>query len=285
MEAKENTNTEGVQLDLSEAVEAAANDSGDTIVMFAWGASEAEAAVSVRRAIEDVAERNDTVRCAIEDTSKRYDMEVGQDLFDQLTEEIVCGVYDHRLGTLGDARIWWGVADDREHLDKVIEGAVGSATDSVVVDNLAAFGASVGAVQKRLDNLLSKDVPIRLVDTDTTIAPSDRALIGNILRALDVTGPELMRATERRDVERWVSSRELECKGGRPPLGYMYNDDGERVPADNFDEVRATLSAAADPSSDLSRRQAAKRLNTSLRTVSRAIDERASMYGLEEDDE
>lgn len=63
---------------------------------------------------------------------------------------------------------------------------------------------------------------------------------------------------------------------GRPSLGFE-TDDGHLVPAENYDQVVATLDLVIDD--NLSKRAAAKELDTSRSTIDRAVDRRG-LYGL-----
>lgn len=101
-----------------------------------------------------------------------------------------------------------------------------------------------------------------------------------VLDLLDESGVELQRAAEIRDVRDWLNGRSLPDRG-RAPLGFTY-DDGEVVPGENYDEVRAVLSMVLDDSPDgLSKRKAAERLGVAPRTVGRALDNLAR-YGLDD---
>jgi len=71
---------------------------------------------------------------------------------------------------------------------------------------------------------------------------------------------------------------------GRPPAGFEVVDDGEDkgalVPAENYDIVAQTLSLVDNE--EVSKRQAAKRIDTSRATINRILqdEERRAMYNL-----
>lgn len=56
---------------------------------------------------------------------------------------------------------------------------------------------------------------------------------------------------------------------GRPPLGFE-KDDGRLIEGENYDQVCAVLDMVAKE--EMSKRQAAKELDTSRRTIDRALD-------------
>lgn len=63
---------------------------------------------------------------------------------------------------------------------------------------------------------------------------------------------------------------------GRPPLGFE-KDDGQLIEGENYDQVCAVLDMVAKE--EMSKRAAARELDTSRRTVTRALD-RPDLYGL-----
>ena len=64
---------------------------------------------------------------------------------------------------------------------------------------------------------------------------------------------------------------------GPAPLGFE-KDDGYLIEASNFDQVRATLELILD--NELSKRKAARELDTSRRTINRCLD-RLELYALD----
>lgn len=66
---------------------------------------------------------------------------------------------------------------------------------------------------------------------------------------------------------------------GPAPLGFE-KDDGRLLEAANFDHVASVLSMVIH--GEVSKRQAARELDTSRRTINRAIDDRAELYGLDD---
>lgn len=65
---------------------------------------------------------------------------------------------------------------------------------------------------------------------------------------------------------------------GPAPLGFE-KEDGHLIEAGNFDRVRTVLEMVQD--GELSKRKAARELDTSRRTINRSLG-RAELYGLED---
>jgi hypothetical protein len=65
---------------------------------------------------------------------------------------------------------------------------------------------------------------------------------------------------------------------GRAPLGFK-KQDGRLIQAGNFDHVRTVLELVV--ADELSKRKAARELDTSRKSIYRALDDRPELYNLE----
>lgn len=74
---------------------------------------------------------------------------------------------------------------------------------------------------------------------------------------------------------------EDEYRHGRAPLGFVKDGDGGIRQAPEYDHVCTVLEMVVDE--ELSKRKAAKELDTSRRTINRSLSERAELYGLDID--
>ena len=171
-----------------------------------------------------------------------------------------------------------GIDPDRGHVDAGVAAVDRSPVTDVVVDSIETLGGSHAEIRDRVD-VLVRDASLHLNDTGVVIdSDSADALLG-VLDSLDRGGVELQRAAAVRDVQTWCDG--IDRDRGRAPLGFTYND-GEVVPGDNIDEVRAVLSMVLDDDPEsLSRRKAGERLDVAARTIGRALDN-ADRYGLDD---
>jgi hypothetical protein len=178
-----------------------------------------------------------------------------------------------------------GVGTERgDWIDDVVDHVAGtpSVTD-VVVNNLAALGETHAEIHDRLGTLLDADVRVHAL-ADSHLASGiviDEDSADVALRLLDEladVAPELQREAARRDARQYIESRDPSV-GGRPPLGFAF-DDGDLVPADNFEQVRELLLRV--DADDLPKRAAARKLDTSPRTITRCLEEeeRREMYSI-----
>ncbi|OYR56663.1 hypothetical protein DJ70_08075 [Halorubrum halodurans] len=170
--------------------------------------------------------------------------------------------------------------------------------DAVIVDGLADIGGTHREIRDRLDRLRTTLTPhgtdLVIIEADPKGSETYRVdpasdefeWLLNTLTFTSQAGLTRQRDATREDIERWAG---VEYNGGRPPLGFK-TVDGCLVPDEPFySEVCATLELVAervgDPDGEagMSKRKAAATLETSSRTITRAIEDRPALYGLPDD--
>lgn len=160
----------------------------------------------------------------------------------------------------------------RSHLLDVVR--LDNARKNVVLTGWLACCDDVASLSSWLDELLAAGATVTALQSDVVLTPGESiastdvtTLLGELasasLTTRDARPPELLR----RD---W---------SGRVPVGCEVVA-GDLVPAGDYDDVRETLLDVI--SGELSRRQAAKRIECSPRTVTRIIEdpERRELYRL-----
>jgi DNA invertase Pin-like site-specific DNA recombinase len=90
---------------------------------------------------------------------------------------------------------------------------------------------------------------------------------------------ELEAKIKRQNIREGIAARQKneEYHHGPAPLGFA-KEDGRLVENEQYQRVVTVLEDVAR--AEMSKRQAAKELDTSRRTVQRAVEERADLYGL-----
>jgi DNA invertase Pin-like site-specific DNA recombinase len=223
-------------------------------------------------------ELSDPIRCAIAVAGKI----TGVDTLDvseraRLAHGIAAG--DIEIGERAEKIRGGGLAAGvtRDSVDSAL--SVAGATESiehVVVDNIATFGQEVGVIRSRAQRVVDAGATLHLVEEGVDITPDNADTVLGVLGGLDTSGIELERETRVQDVQEWLDETKAR---GRPPLGFE-NKDGERIPAENYDEVRSVLSMwPGSGLGEISKRKAADRLGVSTRTITRAMDN-IERYGL-----
>jgi len=159
----------------------------------------------------------------------------------------------------------------------------------VCIDGFRNLGHEHREIRDRLDLLREILAPhsirIGIIEADPAgsnvhmMDPTNDQFTGMLktLTLSDHAALARQREADKQDIEWWAN---YEYSGGRPPLGFT-TIDGELVPDENYDTVCATLELVRDDESSMSKRKAAAFLNTSPRTITRCLEERPRLYGLQ----
>jgi DNA invertase Pin-like site-specific DNA recombinase len=180
--------------------------------------------------------------------------------------------------TVGPGLVSWSCGDPGHNADGGIREAVQDGYSHLIVYNFGVLGRSVGAIADRVREAVDGGVTVHVVSQGFDVDDENVDTVLSVLDGLDAAGVELTREARVRDIQEWIGET---GRPGRPPLGFD-KIDGELVPADNMDEVRAVLSMNPGEEGDISKREAADRLGVSTRTIGRALDN-LDRYGLNED--
>ncbi|MDZ5810568.1 hypothetical protein U4E84_04290 [Halorubrum sp. AD140] len=210
------------------------------------------------------------------------DAGVGATERSKIVRRVVDNEADQNPARVGPGWVSWSCAQDGSNADGAIQVALRDDIPHLFVYNFSVFGQSPGVISDRIREATDAGITVHIVSRGFDVNDENVGTVLTVLYGLDETGLELQREAEMRDVQAWTGG--FSQDRGRASLGFTY-DDGEVVPGENFDEVRAVLAMVLDDSPDgLSRRQAAERLDASPRTISRAIEERPDRYGLTKED-
>ncbi|WP_134670443.1 hypothetical protein [Halorussus marinus] len=170
-----------------------------------------------------------------------------------------------------------GIDSDRAHVEAGVAEIERNPVTHVVVNRIGALGSSHAEIRDRAEKIV-ESAELHLNDTGIVIDSGNSKSVLRVLKSLDKAGPELQREASIRDVRDWLDGQDTPDRG-RAPLGFRYFD-GEMVTTEEYDHIRSVLSMVLNEGPDkLSKRKAAKRLDTSARTIGRALDN-ADRYGL-----
>ena len=210
-------------------------------------------------------------REAIEHTRARLGIEITDDVTKPpYTEE----TYDR----LEEAGVRCGSDNEEmypENLESHLKKARDGKYDHVIVPHLHTLSESMRDVHKTVDSLAAHEVTVHVTARSAVISPCDREK-----RALLYAASELERRENTRQIDPHTAGERH--KGGRPPVGYTVSG-GYRRPADNYDEVEATLHEVVEGTTSI--HAAAARLNVSRTTIRNAVQKRSELYGLPVDAE
>jgi len=161
--------------------------------------------------------------------------------------------------------------DEGERFDVMI--------DTVVVKSVSRVARSIRDLDRTVEHLENNGVALHLIDEGLTMKPDDEDPFQRAMFQLLGVFAELEANITQQRVKEGIAVRmnNDDYHHGPAPLGFEKND-GRLVEAEGFDRVRAVLDMVAND--DMSKRKAAKELNSSRRTINRALNRR-ELYGLE----
>jgi len=183
---------------------------------------------------------------------------------------------DPELETYTDAST--GTDTERDGYQDLMADAENGTIDSVVVKSISRISRSIRDLEDTVDTLKQNDVSLHIIDESLTIDPdSNDPMQRAMIQLLGVFAELEAKMTRQRIKEGIAAKQETDdYHHGPAPLGFEKND-GMLIEGPNFDNVRATLEMVQED--ELSKRQAAKNLDTSRRTINRAL-ERGELYSL-----
>jgi DNA invertase Pin-like site-specific DNA recombinase len=194
--------------------------------------------------------------------------------------------YAHRLGAdPGDVVTYrdkeTGTDTDRSGYQDLVADVQAGGYDAVVVNSVSRISRSIRDLDDTVDRVVEDaDTALHIVSEGFDIRPSDNDPYQRALLQLLGVFAELEANMAQQRTKEGIRTRmqEDDYHHGPAPLGFEKND-GRLREGPEYDHVRATLELVQ--SEDLSKRKAAAELDTSRRTVNRALD-RAELYGLED---
>jgi len=161
-----------------------------------------------------------------------------------------------------------------ELLDEVASGDV----DAVVANSVSRVSRSIRDLDKTVETIVDEHgSELHIVSEGLRMTGDNDPYQKAMLQLLGVFA-ELEAEMTRQRVREGIQTRmnNDEYHHGPAPLGFKKND-GHLIEADGYDRVRTTLELVRD--GELSRRKAARELDTSRRTINRSLD-RAELYNL-----
>jgi len=172
-----------------------------------------------------------------------------------------------------------GTDTDRSAYHDLLADVDAGELDAVVANSVSRISRSIRDLDKTVEEIVdSNGTELHIIDEGFTLKPgTDDPYQTAMLRLLGVFA-ELEAELAQKRTREGIQTRmnEPEYHHGPAPLGFD-KDDGYLIESANYDAVRATLQLVADD--EISKRKAARELDTSRRTINRALD-RGELYSL-----
>lgn len=150
--------------------------------------------------------------------------------------------------------------------------------DAVVCKSVSRISRSIRDLDRTVERFEGAGTELHVIDEGLQIRPDDDDPFQTAVLQLLGVFAELEANMAQQRTREGIAARQAndEYHHGPAPLGFA-KDDGRLVESANFDKVASTLEMVRND--NLSKRKAAGELNTSRRTINRALD-RADLYGI-----
>jgi len=152
--------------------------------------------------------------------------------------------------------------------------------DAVVVHSVSRMSRSIRDLDRAAENIVEEyDTELHILSEGFDLVPGDRDPFQRAMFRLLGVFAELEADLAQQRTKEGIATRQAdeEYHHGHPPLGFI-KDDGYLIEKENIDQIRTVLRMVA--LGEMSKRKAARELDTSRRTIGRALD-RAELYGIE----
>ncbi|WP_244509598.1 recombinase family protein [Haloferax larsenii] len=150
--------------------------------------------------------------------------------------------------------------------------------DAVVVKSVSRISRSIRDLDRTVEQFESADTELHIIDEGLQIRPDDDDPFQRAVLQLLGVFAELEANMAQQRTREGIAARQAndEYHHGPAPLGFS-KDDGRLVEADDYDRVTTVLEMVSK--GEMSKRAAAYELETSRRTIGRALD-RGGLYGI-----
>jgi DNA invertase Pin-like site-specific DNA recombinase len=171
-----------------------------------------------------------------------------------------------------------GTDTDRSGYRAMMAAAEDGAIEAVVVHSISRICRSVRDLERTASRLETAGVELHIISEGLTLRPGDDDPYQTALFQLLGVFAELEANMAQQRVQEGIAARQQndDYHHGPAPLGFE-KDDGRLIEAENYDSVVRVLELVKKD--ELSKRKAARELETSRATIGRALD-RGEVYGL-----
>ncbi|TKX45817.1 recombinase family protein [Halorubrum sp. ARQ200] len=151
--------------------------------------------------------------------------------------------------------------------------------ETVVVKSISRISRSIRDLDRTAERFEEADTELRIIDEGLELKPGDEDPYQTALFQLLGVFAELEAAMIRMRTREGIAARQAndDYHHGRAPLGFE-KADGRLIEGKNYDHVVTVLEMVAKD--EMSKRQAARELDTTRSTIGSALEERPGLYGL-----
>jgi len=172
-----------------------------------------------------------------------------------------------------------GTNTDRSGYHQLLEDVTNGTIDAVVVHSVSRISRSIRDLDRTVETIVEDNATeLHIISEGFDLVPGDDDPYQRAMLQLLGVFAELEARMAQQRTEEGIQTRmeNDDYHHGPAPLGFKKND-GYLIEAENYDRVRSVLELVQED--DLSKRKAARELETSRRTIGRALD-RSALYSL-----
>jgi DNA invertase Pin-like site-specific DNA recombinase len=172
-----------------------------------------------------------------------------------------------------------GTDTSRQGYRDLMRAVEGGEVDVVVAHQVSRVARSISDLETTAERFREHDTALHIVREGLEIEPGETDPYQRALFQLLGVFAELEAEIKRSNIREGLAARQAadDYHHGPAPLGFAKRD-GQLVEAEDYHRVCAVLEDVAR--GERSKRQAARDLDVSRRTIQRAVDDRAELYGL-----
>lgn len=172
-----------------------------------------------------------------------------------------------------------GTDTSRSGYQRLMQDAEDGRLEAVVAHEVSRVARSISDLESTAERLRDAGVELHIVTESLVVRPDEDDPYQRALFQLLGVFAELEASIKRQNIREGIAARQEseDYKHGPAPLGFE-KQDGDLIEGEDYHRVCEVLEHVAR--GDMSQRQAAKELDTSRRTVRRAVQERGDLYGL-----
>lgn len=174
-----------------------------------------------------------------------------------------------------------GTDVERSGYQRLLDDADAGQVDAVVVHEVSRVARSISDLERTVQRLRNAGVAVHIVSERMVLRPEaeDEDPYQRALFQMLGVFAELDAKIKRQNIRQGIAARQEseDYHHGPAPLGFE-KDNGELIESGNYHRVCETLEQVAI--GEMSQRQAANELDCGRKTIRRAVNERADLYGL-----
>lgn len=172
-----------------------------------------------------------------------------------------------------------GTSTSRESYQELMDQVERGEIDSVVAHEVTRVARSIADLERTSEQLRDAGVQLHIVSEGLVIRPDEKDPYQRALFQLLGVFGELEARIKRQNIREGIAARQEseDYRHGPAPIGFE-KDNGRLVEAENYHRVVEVLDQVAR--GEMSQREAAKEIDAGRKTIRRAINDRADLYGL-----